>query len=147
MGIFDFVKGAGSQLFGGKAPADNKETYKPLSAHVEEHGISAKNITFRFEQGTLVVEGVVPDQTTREKVILIVGNVQGISKVDDRLQVGAAPARGAAPRGMPPVFSAPFESRGRPFLGECRGTVGVVEAMAAPDSGKTRGQSPSPPRK
>jgi nucleoid-associated protein YgaU len=95
MGMFDFVKDAGAKLFGGKPPADNKETYKPLSAHVEEHGISAKDIKFRFDQGVLVVEGHVPDAVTREKVILIVGNVEGIGKVDDRLQVGKPVAAGA----------------------------------------------------
>ena len=104
MGIFDFVKGAGTKLFGSKPPADDNETYKPLSAHVEEHGISAKNLTFRFDKGVLVVEGVVPDQVTREKVILIVGNVNGISQVDDRLQVGAAPAKGA-PSALPAATS------------------------------------------
>jgi nucleoid-associated protein YgaU len=40
----------------------------------------------------LVVDGNVPDQDTREKVILIVGNVEGVDKVDDRLHVGKASA-------------------------------------------------------
>ena len=44
----------------------------------------------------LVVEGFVPDQDTREKAILILGNVEGVGRVDDRLQVGR-PVAGSSP--------------------------------------------------
>jgi nucleoid-associated protein YgaU len=91
MGIFDFVKSAGAKVFK-REPDDKAESYKPLRQHVEEHGIDADDIQFRFERGVLVVEGNVPDQDTREKVILIVGNVEGVDKVDDRLRVGKAQA-------------------------------------------------------
>lgn len=91
MGIFDFVKKAGSKLFK-KEPEADEGTYKPLRQHVSEHGIKADDLHFRFEQGVLIVEGWVPDQDTREKVILIVGNVEGIGQVDDRLNIGRAPA-------------------------------------------------------
>src|SRR6187401_2132148 len=87
MGIFDFVKNAGAKVFK-HAPDDKAESYKPLRQHVEEHGNDANNIQFRYDHGVLVVEGNVPDQDTRERVILIVGNVEGVDKVDDRLQVG-----------------------------------------------------------
>jgi nucleoid-associated protein YgaU len=90
MGIFDFVKNAGAKVFK-REPDDKAESYKPLRQHVEEHGIDADDIQFRLERGVLVVEGSVPDQDTREKVILIVGNVEGVDKVDDRLRVGKAP--------------------------------------------------------
>jgi nucleoid-associated protein YgaU len=104
MGIFDFVKKAGAKVFGGKDPDDSENTYKPLRKHVEEHGIDAKDIHFRVSGSSVVVEGYVPDQDTREKVVLIVGNVEGVDKVDDRLNVGRAPAVAAGvPASGPPA--------------------------------------------
>jgi|CXWL01.1.fsa_nt_gi nucleoid-associated protein YgaU len=91
MGIFDFVRNAGAKLFGKDKPEMHGEPSKPLRQHVEEHGISAKDINFHFQSGVLIVEGYVPDQVTREKVILIVGNVEGVDKVDDRLRIGTKP--------------------------------------------------------
>jgi len=88
MGIFDFVRNAGAKLFGKDKPESHGEPYKPLRKHVEEHGINADNLNFRFQSSVLIVEGWVPDQDSREKVILIVGNVEGVDKVDDRIQIG-----------------------------------------------------------
>jgi len=101
MGIFDFVKNAGAKVFK-HAPDDKAESYKPLRQHVEEHGIDADDIRFRYDGGVLIVEGNVPDQDTREKVILIVGNVEGVDKVDDRLHVGkpTAPLAGSTTPGQ-----------------------------------------------
>lgn len=128
MGIFDFVKNAGAKVFK-HAPDDKVETYKPLRQHVEEHGIDADDIRFRFEQGVLIVEGNVPDQDTREKVILIVGNVEGVDKVDDRLHVGkpAAPLAGS---------TAPGE---RAPLGAVNGTHGAPR----PDPSEVRARTSS----
>ncbi len=115
MGIFDFVKNAGAKVFK-HAPDDKVEVYKPLRQHVEEHGIDADDIRFHFEKGVLVVEGNVPDQDTREKVILIVGNVDGVDKVDDRLHVGkvAAPLAGSASPGERAPLAAVNGTTGAP---------------------------------
>lgn len=107
MGIFDFVKDAGAKLFGKDDPKDNAETYKPLRKHVEEHGIDASSMEFKVHGiGEVTVSGYVPDQDTREKVVLIVGNVNGVSRVHDQLRVGAAP-RVATPAGVPGSAGAP----------------------------------------
>ncbi len=108
MGIFDFVRNAGAKIFGKDKPETHGEPYKPLRQHVEEHGISAKDMSFRFEHSVLIVEGWVADQDSREKTILIVGNVEGVDKVDDRLRVGKAPV---AP---PVVASAPVNAEAMP---------------------------------
>src|SRR5690606_16607615 len=70
---------------------DNVETYKPLRKHVEEHGIDPAGIQFKVHgAGEVTVTGNVPDQDTREKVVLIVGNVDGVARVHDQLRVGPA---------------------------------------------------------
>jgi nucleoid-associated protein YgaU len=96
MGIFDFVRKAGAAVFGGRDPDDSDDTYKPLRKHVEEHGIDPKHIQFKVTPDAVVVSGWVPDQDTKEKVVMIVGNVEGVGKVDDRLEVGRPPAATSA---------------------------------------------------
>lgn len=99
MGIFDFVRNAGAKIFGKDKVDDKLDVRLPLRTHVQQQGINADNLKFHFEQGVLIAEGWVPDQDTREKVILIVGNVEGIDKVDDRLRIGKPPAVVASAQG------------------------------------------------
>ncbi|MDQ3288021.1 MAG: peptidoglycan-binding protein LysM [Pseudomonadota bacterium] len=85
MGILDFVKDAGAKIF--RKDEDRADANKPLGAHLRDHGIDPSTIQFRFSGDTVVMEGMVPDQDTREKAVLIVGNVEGVGRVDDRLRV------------------------------------------------------------
>ncbi len=88
MGLFDFMKQAGAKILG-KDHAG--EVTVPLSEHLRKHGIDPSGITFKFQtDGTVVMSGTVKDQDTREKAVVIVGNVEGVSRVDDQLRVGAA---------------------------------------------------------
>ncbi len=88
MGLFDFMKHAGAKILG-KDHAG--EVTVPLSEHLRQHGIDPNGITFKFQaDGTVVMSGTVKDQETREKAVVIVGNVEGVSRVDDQLQIGAA---------------------------------------------------------
>jgi len=88
MGLFDFIKNAGAKILG-KDKKDAAESTKPLSTHLREHGIDPSGIQFKFNGDTVVMEGTVRDQDTREKAVLIVGNVQGVERVDDRLRIAA----------------------------------------------------------
>jgi LysM repeat protein len=116
MGLFDFVKNAGAKIFGkdkddGDKNNDGKlDVGRGLSGHLRDHGIDPSKMHFTFDGDTVIVEGNVPDQETREKTILIVGNVEGVGRVDDRLRVGAAVASsgGSTPlAGSKPLAGAP----------------------------------------
>ncbi len=92
MGLFDFVKNAGSSIFGaGEDEKPDFEPIKPFSIHLREHGIDPTGITFDLKNGHLVVAGTVPDQATKESVIMLCGNVNGVATCDDQLQVASAP--------------------------------------------------------
>jgi len=52
------------------------------------------DIDVRFDDGVVYLEGSVPDQETLERVVLAVGNVEGVEKVDEDLDV-EAPANAA----------------------------------------------------
>ncbi|MBK9566367.1 MAG: peptidoglycan-binding protein LysM [Saprospiraceae bacterium] len=106
MGLFSFLKAAGSKLFGGKseaapsAPATNpnaamealqeaaeKNKAAALAAQVVSHGIPVENLDIVVEDDKATVYGQVESTAAKEKVILIVGNTEGIATVDDRISV------------------------------------------------------------
>jgi nucleoid-associated protein YgaU len=90
MGLFDFIKNAGAKVLGKEHAGD---VTKPLGQHLREHGIDPSTIHFKFESdGVVEMSGTVKDQETREKAVLIVGNVEGVARVDDQLRIAAADA-------------------------------------------------------
>jgi nucleoid-associated protein YgaU len=90
MGIFDFVKNAGDKLF--KPGDERRET--AIEQHLANNGISGITVEVDGDKATLT--GTAKDTATREKAVLIAGNVDGISSVDDRLNVLATVVRPAA---------------------------------------------------
>ena len=87
MGIFDFVKNAGDKILGRDDDAERTQSTDSLRGHLRSHGIDPTGIRFQFKGDTVVMEGSVPNQDVREKAVLIVGNVDGVDRVEDRLQV------------------------------------------------------------
>lgn len=54
------------------------------------------DIDVRFDDGTAFVSGTVEDQATLERVVLAVGNVEGVERVDEDLDISAAEESAAA---------------------------------------------------
>ncbi|MCH9803806.1 peptidoglycan-binding protein LysM [bacterium] len=73
--------------------AEAKEKAAELEEYLEALGMGG-DIDVRFDDGVVYLEGSVPDQETLERVVLAVGNVEGVEKVDDDLDV-EAPANAA----------------------------------------------------
>ncbi|MBP1642512.1 MAG: hypothetical protein H6Q03_1181 [Acidobacteria bacterium] len=99
MGLFDFVKDAGAKVFGKDEPKPSPQVRdvdparlelmkrnKALQNLVAELGLQVENLKIEVTGSTAVVSGLVDDQAEREKVVLAVGNVIGIARVDDRLE-------------------------------------------------------------
>lgn len=91
MGVFSFLSSAGSKLFGGKKPSEIPNLQAVIRDHVKKIGLPDKHIHYWLEEEIMVVSGWVSDKPTKEKVIIAVGNVEGVDKVEDRLVVGAPP--------------------------------------------------------
>jgi nucleoid-associated protein YgaU len=103
MGLLSFIKEAGEKLFGIKeAKAAEEGTASPeqvsqlsdsASAAIEKYiiaqnlDVAALDVDFDATKGSVTVAGTVPDQATREKVLLCCGNVAGVSNVNDMLVV------------------------------------------------------------
>ena len=79
MGMFDFLKNVGANLFGeGKNEAEEIE--KLLKTDL---GDSITDMKVEFDDGTLSLSGNCDSHATREKAVLLSGNVKGVEKVND----------------------------------------------------------------
>lgn len=91
MGLFSFLKNAGSKLFGSKAEA-NDESAKidkviALKEAVLGLELSINDFEIDVDGDTVNVKGVTESQEIREKVILALGNVHGVATVVDEIEV------------------------------------------------------------
>ena len=92
MGLFDFVKEAGRMLgIGSDAP-----TPDDLRAEVTKLGLDAKDLAVDVQGDVVKVSGNAPSQEQREKIVLAMGNVHGVSKVEDNIMVAEAGSSGAS---------------------------------------------------
>lgn len=101
MGLFSFLKKAGAKVLTKKAAKTvsspeikklEEELFKKqklilLKGVIDSMGIKVKNLELDLKKDKVTVYGSVKKQADRERVILALGNVGGISKVDDRLSV------------------------------------------------------------
>ena len=119
MGLFDFVKNGGANVFGaGKMDSAEVESYLRT-----EFGERVTSLKAAVEDGTVRLVGICDTQATMEKVVLMAGNIKGVEKVNDHfLRVvkpdevlqkhGEAPTPPPAvsPEEMPPVEELDTES-------------------------------------
>lgn len=93
MGLFSFIKNAGAKVFGiGKTTEEEavemaKEKASKLTAAVETLGFEVLDLNIEVEGDNVSVWGQANSQETREKVVLVLGNTDGIATVDDRMTV------------------------------------------------------------
>ncbi|OWJ78454.1 peptidoglycan-binding protein LysM [Haematobacter genomosp. 1] len=84
MGVWDFVKDAGKSLFGGgKAEAaTTAPDAEALKTEVKNLGLNDSGLQIQTVGDTVKVTGKAATPEEKEKVILAVGNVAGVSKVE-----------------------------------------------------------------
>ncbi len=104
MGLFSFLKNAGSKIF-----KKDEETVSPevtaeasaeevtamlkqqksnlLKSVVESLDLPTENLGIDLEGDVVTLTGGVDTQANKEKIILAVGNVNGIASVDDQMVV------------------------------------------------------------
>ena len=98
MGLFSFIKDAGAKVFGiGKTTAEESadaaeaarleavEKANHLVNAVDALGFDVVDLDIEVDGDTALIYGEAANQETREKVILVVGNTEGIASVDDRM--------------------------------------------------------------
>ena len=86
MGIFDFFKkDEGKELFGESSPAEEKA--EALRKEIKRMGLQG-DVKVRVDGDKVKLSGKVPDQETKEKLMLLAGNTKYVRSVDDD-EVGA----------------------------------------------------------
>lgn len=100
MGIFDFVKEAGEKVLrredaeaAASAEADADEKLAELRKgnrilrFVLDMGLPVEDVKVRFDDGVATVTGKAESTTVRENIVLAIGNIEGVARVDDRMEV------------------------------------------------------------
>lgn len=103
MGLIDFVRNAGEKLFGNEEK-ENAAKAAALVRFVNKMGLAVQNLKIEVAEDVATVSGTAPDQHTREKAILAVGNTNGIVRVDDRMTVTPPKATPAEPPKPPAIY-------------------------------------------
>ena len=91
MGLFSFIKNAGAKVFGiGKTTAEEAaeaaaEKANKLVNAVDALGFGVTDLDITVVDDLATIYGEAENQATREKVVLVVGNTEGIASVDDRM--------------------------------------------------------------
>jgi nucleoid-associated protein YgaU len=95
MGLIEFVRSAGEKVFGSSeaatAPTKDEAVLSKRATALEDHvrklGLPVDGLKIKVADAVAYVKGTVATQDVREKVVLAVGNVEGIESVEDRLEV------------------------------------------------------------
>lgn len=96
MGLFSFLKNAGTKIFTGKSAAEraaeaaveaNAERMANMKGELERLNLPIQDMEVEVNDDTVVVYGTTDSQADKERVILALGNVNGVATVDDRISV------------------------------------------------------------
>src|SRR5690606_16044757 len=108
MGLFSFIKDAGAKVFGiGKTRAEEaadkaadkaadaaaaklnseKAAANNLMETVNDLQLEVKNLNIHILDDKATITGAAYHQATKEKVVLVAGNSNGIATVDDQMTV------------------------------------------------------------
>ncbi len=97
MGLFSFLKGSGSKALKETAARNEAKARSAEAAKERLEGllegvlysadVGIKNIDVEIENDVVKVYGEAGTQAAREKAILILGNMEGVAAIDDRISV------------------------------------------------------------
>jgi nucleoid-associated protein YgaU len=85
MGLFGFVKDAGEDLMA--RVTGSKPDTEGISKAIHQHGLSIEGLSIHVDGEKVTLEGKAASQADKEKAVLVAGNVKGVAKVDDQLEV------------------------------------------------------------
>jgi len=93
MGLFSFIKDAGAKVFGiEKTTAEEAADASAAKATgltnaVDAYNFNVVDLNIEVDGDVAKVWGTADSQETKERVILVIGNTEGIATVDDNMDV------------------------------------------------------------
>lgn len=85
MGLISFLKGAGEKVFGKSEETLEKEKAEAIVKHIKKYGLNVKDLAVTVDGETVTLNGEVSSVLERNRVVVVTGNVEGISSVNDKL--------------------------------------------------------------
>ncbi|MBC8998110.1 peptidoglycan-binding protein LysM [Pseudomonas sp. N40(2020)] len=94
MSLFSFLKEAGEKIIDALTPEKAEANGEALTKHVQAAltGIDTSKIKVKVEGEKVIATGEAASQEEKEKILLALGNVAGVSGVDDQITVTGAVA-------------------------------------------------------
>ncbi len=89
MGLFSFIKNAGAKVFGIGKTTEEEAAEKSAKLIEAVNGLELKveNLAVNVVEDKATITGEAADLATKEKVVLVVGNTEGIATVEDNMTV------------------------------------------------------------
>jgi nucleoid-associated protein YgaU len=88
VGIFDFIKGGGrKEEEVTQEQVDEAIKSNKLKRYVDGLGFKVEQLKVKYDDEVATVWGQAATQEDREKVVLALGNTQGVAQVDDQMEV------------------------------------------------------------
>lgn len=84
MNLMSFAKSVGAKLGLGKSKEKDEEA---LRAEVKKLGLASDDVVIEVDGETVKVSGKTTSQAEKEKILIALGNVQGVASVEDHLEV------------------------------------------------------------
>lgn len=87
MGLTSFLKNAGEKLFGKSEEKKEAEKAQAVLDHLKKFQFDVENLETSVDDETVTVCGQVKSGLERNRIVVAAGNIEGISKVNDLIQV------------------------------------------------------------
>lgn len=84
MSVLGFVKSAGEKLFG-----RGKREDEALKDHLRKNELDADGLEISVEDGKVTASGSAASQEDKEKIVVALGNVEGVETVEESVEVAA----------------------------------------------------------
>ena len=84
MGLLDFASAVGKKLGFGQGKKDDEAA---LRKEVEGLGLAVDGVSIVVDGDTVTASGKTSSQAEKEKILIALGNVHGVARVDDQIEV------------------------------------------------------------
>ena len=85
MGLFDFAKNIGNKVFG-----NDDEAAEKITGHILANNPGVNNLSAAYDSGTVTLIGDTDKAEAAQKVVLIAGNIEGVTEVVPKISITEA---------------------------------------------------------
>lgn len=87
MGLISFIKSAGEKIFGKSESEKENEKAEVILKHIKKYNFDVENLKVEFDDETATVSGRAANREEKNRVLVAAGNIDGVSNVDDKIEV------------------------------------------------------------